>query len=54
MFLPTGPKHTNLIEDVEFLLPTRFGKFGSAVSENKSKMSQPIRGRAAIFDFQSA
>ena len=35
-------KPTNLVEDVEILLPV---KFCSAVSEEKSKISQPIRGQ---------
>ena len=34
------PKNTNLVGDFEFLFPV---KFCSAVSENKSKMYQPIR-----------
>ena len=43
---PISPKNTNLVEDVEILLPVtdRPGRqFYSAVTE-KSKMSQPIRG----------
>ena len=45
---PIGPKNTNLVEDVEILLPV---KFRSVVLEEKSKMSQPIRGQGGHFVF---
>ena len=41
---PIHPKNTNLVEDIEILLPIKFC-FRSAVSEEKLKMSQPIRPR---------
>ena len=46
-----GPKNTNLVEDPEILLPVNFVKFRSAVSEEKSKMSQPIRGQGGHLVF---
>ena len=46
LVIPIGPKNTNLVEDVEILLPVKvFVEFRSAISEQKSKMSQPIRGQ---------
>ena len=51
---PIGPKNTNVIEDVEILLPVNFVEFHSSVSEEKPRMSQPIRIRVAILFFQSA
>ena len=47
---PIGPKNTNLVEDIEILLPV---KFCSVVSEEKSKMSQPIRGQGGHFVFSN-
>ena len=40
LVFPIGPKNTNLVEDVEIVLP---------VSEEKSKMSQPIKGGHLVF-----
>ena len=39
-----NPKNTNLVEDIEILLSVKIVEFCSALSEKKSKMSQPIRG----------
>ena len=39
-----GPKNKYLVEDAEILLLSNFVEFRSAVSEEKSEMSQPIRG----------
>ena len=38
---PIDPKNTNVIEDVEVLLPMNFVEFHSSVSEEKPRMSQP-------------
>ena len=51
-----GQKNTNLVEDVEILLRknkilSSFVEFHSAVSEDKSKMSQPIRGQGGHLVF---
>ena len=46
MFFLIGPKNTNLVEEVEILL-----EFRSAVSEEKSKMSQPIGGQGGHLVF---
>ena len=46
-----GPKNTNLVEDVEILLPVNFVEFCSAVLSEKSKMSQPIRGQGGHLVF---
>ena len=51
LVFPFGPKNTNLLEDVEILLPVKFHQFRSAVSEKKSKMSQPIRGQGGHLVF---
>ena len=52
LVFPIGPKNTNLVEDVEILLPVpSFVEFRSAVSEEKSKMSQPIRGQGGHLVF---
>ena len=50
---PIGPKNTNLVEDVEILLPVKFRcvEFRTAVAEEKSKMSQPIRGHSGHIVF---
>ena len=45
------PKNTNLVEEVEILLPMKFVEFHSAVSEEKWKMSQPIRGQGGHLVF---
>ena len=44
---------TNLVEDIEILLPVkfRFDELCSAVSEEKSKISQPIRGQGGHLVF---
>ena len=47
--LPIGPKNTNLDRDIQYLLPVMFRKT-SGLSGEMSKMSRPIRGRAALFD----
>ena len=41
---PIGPKNTNLVEDIEIFLSS-FIAGHSGVSEEKSKMSQPIRSQ---------
>ena len=49
---PNGPKNINLMEDVETVLPiSSFIEFRSMVSEEKSKMCQPIRGRGGYLVF---
>ena len=54
---PLSPKKQNLIEDVEIWILVKFRWISISgfrgISE-KSKMPQPIRGRAAIFIFQTA
>ena len=37
--------YTNLVEDVGYFLPSKFRQFHSTVTEEKSKMSKPIRGQ---------
>ena len=49
LVFPIGPKNTNLVEDVDILLPVV--EFHSAVSEEKSKISQPIRGQGGHLVF---
>ena len=49
--VPNVPKTTNLVEDCFF---SSFVEFRSEVSGKNSKMSQPIKGRAAILFFRSA
>ena len=51
---PIRSKNTNLVEDVEILLPVNFVKFCSCISE-KSKMSQPItdQGGHPVFPIRS-
>ena len=46
-----GPKNTNLVQDVDILLPSSFVEFRSAVPEDKSKMFQPIRGQGGHLVF---
>ena len=42
-----------MVEDIEILLPVAcFVEFRSAVSEEKSKMSQPIRGQGSHLVFR--
>ena len=51
---PIHLKNTNLLEGVEILLPIKFRQIPfslSAVSEEKSKMSQPIRGQGGHLVF---
>ena len=48
---PIDPKNTNVIEDVEILLPVNFVEFHSSVSEEKPRMSQPIRSRGGHLVF---
>ena len=53
LVFPIGPKTTNLVEDVEILLPFNFSsfvEFHSVVSE-KSKMSQAVRCRGGHLVF---
>ena len=38
LVFPIDPKNTNLVEEVEILLPVKSIEFRSAVSEEKSKM----------------
>ena len=45
LFFSISPKNTNLVEDIEILLPVKFVEFHSAISEKKLKMYQPIRGQ---------
>ena len=47
---PIGRKNTNLVEDVEILLPV-LSSFFEFRSEEKSKMSQPIRGQGGNLVF---
>ena len=48
---PIPLKNTNLVEGVEILLPIKFRRIPFTVSEEKSKMSQPIRGQGGHFVF---
>ena len=36
---PIDPKNTNVVEDVEILVPVNFVEFNSSVSEEKPRMS---------------
>ena len=47
---PIHKKNTNLVEDVKILLPV---EFRSVAAEEKSKMYQSFRDRAAILVFRS-
>ena len=52
LVFPIDPKKTNLVEDIEILLPgASFVEFCLAVLEEKSKMSQPIRGQGGHLVF---
>ena len=42
-----------MVEDIEIIFLSSFDEFRSAVSEEESKISQPIRGQAAILLFRS-
>ena len=44
LVFPISPKNTYSVEDLEILLPVKFHQI-PAVSEEKLKMSEPIRGR---------
>ena len=50
-FFPIGPKNTNLVEDIEILLSIKFRWVLFSVSEEKSKMTQPIRGQGGHLVF---
>ena len=45
------PKNTNLVDDIEILLPVKFRLIPFSGSEKKSKMSQPIRGHGGHLVF---
>ena len=51
LFFPIGPKNTNLVEDVRSCFLSSFVEFRSADSEEKSNMSQPIRGHGGHLVF---
>ena len=52
MFFPIGSKNTNMVDDVEFLLPVKFQQIPfSGFRGKKTKMSQPIRGRGGHLIF---
>ena len=48
---PIHLKNTNLVEGVAILLPIKFPQIPFTVSEEKSKMSQPIRGHFVFSRF---
>ena len=48
-----GPKNTNLVEYVKILLPVKYWCIPFSDSEEKSKMSQPIRGQDSHLFFFS-
>ena len=45
------PQNINLVEDVEILITVKFRKFCSTASDEKWKMSQPIRGQSGHLVF---
>ena len=45
-FCDRPEKNTNFVEDIEIIFLSSFVGFCSALSEEKSKMSQPIRGQS--------
>ena len=49
LVFPISPKNTNLVEDIEILLPVKFR--WTPISEKKSKISQPIRGQGGHLVF---
>ena len=52
---PIGTKNTNLIEDVEDLLPVKFRQIPfSSCGEEAEKCFSQSEARAAILDFRSA
>ena len=48
---PIHLKNSNLVEGVEILLPIKFRRIPFTVSEENSKMSQPIRGQGSHLVF---
>ena len=52
MLITSGQKNTNFVEDVEYVVSCQ-GSLNS-IPDKKSKISQQIRGMAAILIFQSA
>ena len=50
-FFRIGPKNTNLIEDIEIMLHWSFVDIRSAVSEDSSKMPNPIGCQDGHLDF---
>ena len=48
---PIGPENTNLVEDVEILLPIKFRLILFSGSKEKPKMSQRIRGQGGHLVF---
>ena len=51
LFFRSAQKTQNLVEGLRSCFLSRFFEFRSAVSTEKSKMSQPIRGRGAAILF---
>ena len=51
LFFRIGPKNTNLVEDVEILFPVKFLWIPFSGTEEKLKMSQPIRGQGGHLVF---
>ena len=51
LVFPISPKNTNLVEDVEILLPVKFCWIPFSSFREKSKMSQPIRGQGGHLVF---
>ena len=52
LFFSIGPKNTNLVEDIEILLPVKFRWIlFTGVSKKKSKMYQPIRDQSGHLVF---
>ena len=48
---PIGSKNTNLVEDIEILLPVKFRQIPVSGFRGKVEMSQPIRGKGGHFVF---
>ena len=48
----SGPKNTNLVEDIKILIFVSFVEFPSAVSWEKWKMSLPIKGQGGHLVFR--
>ena len=52
LVFPIGPKNTNLVEDIEILLPVKFSLNSVQRLQRRSrKMSQPIRGQGGHLVF---